>query len=367
MKSRTVLQISFFILPIIVSLAITAVLIVAVGSDPREVFEAVWQGAFRNSNAFAGVVNFWIPLVLCSMGLIITFTAGLWNIGVEGQMVMGAIFASWAARTLVLPPPVLVGVEIGLAMLGGALWAGLVGLLKTRLGVHEIFGGVALNSLANVAAIYLIAGPWQPPEGGSAQATAPFPADSLLPPVSAEFPVNLLAVVIVFIAIAAVIIALRGTRWGLELRATGKNPRSALLLGVPTTRSAVSALMVCGMLAGIGGAYRVLFTYSSLRPFVSGGIGFLGLLVVLLVAVKALWVPFVSLLFAVILAGSTRLRVALQLDQSLAGVVQGMLVLLVLLANGLRQRFMERDSRRPEAETRDYPLITRPDTEAENV
>lgn len=366
MKPRTVLQISFLILPIIASLAITAVLIVAVGSDPREVFEAVWQGAFRNSNAFAGVVNFWIPLVLCSMGLIVTFTAGLWNIGVEGQMVMGALFASWAARTLELPPPVLVGVEIVLAMLGGALWAALVGFLKTRLGVHEIFGGVALNALANVTAIYLIAGPWQPPEGGSAQATAPFPANSLLPPLTTEFPVNLLALIIVFIAIAAVVVALRGTRWGLQLRATGKNPRSALLLGVPTVRSAMTALMVCGLLAGIAGAYRVLFTYSSLRPFVSGGIGFLGLLVVLLVAVRALWVPVVSLLFAVILAGSTRLRVALQLDQSLAGVVQGMLVLLVLIANGLRQRFAERETHhpKPEPETRDYLLVTRADAEA---
>lgn len=342
MKDRPLFQVGWVILPILASLLITALLVMAVGSDPREVFEAIWQGAFRNSNAFAGVVNFWIPLALCSMGLIITFTAGLWNIGVEGQMAMGALFASWAAQYVNLPTPILIPVEIALAVLGGVLWAALVGVLKTRLGVHEIFGGVALNSLANVATIYLISGPWQPPEGGSAQSTAPFPAPSLLPPISNEFPVNLLALLLVLVAIVFVIFALRGTRWGLQLRATGKNPRSALLLGVPTTRSAMSALMVCGALAGIAGAYRVLFTYNSLRPFVSGGIGFLALLVVLLVAVRALWTPFVAFAFAVILGGTTRLRVALQLDQSLAGVLQGMLVLLVLLANGLRQRWSER-------------------------
>jgi simple sugar transport system permease protein len=224
---------------------------------------------------------------------------------------------------------------------------------------------VALNSLANVTAIYLISGPWQPPEGGSAQATAPFPTESLLPPISGEFPVNLLALILIFVAIIFVVIVLRGTRWGLQLRATGKNARSALLLGVPTMRSAMSAFMVCGALAGIAGAYRVLFTYSSLRPFVSGGIGFLGLLVVLLVAMRALWTPFVALAFAVILAGSTRLRVALQLDQSLAGVLQGMLVLLVLIASGLRQRWMER--RQPaEAEPspdRGFQPISTPDAE----
>ena len=342
MKNRLLIQIGWVVLPILASFLISAILVVAVGSDPREVFEAIWEGAFRNSNAFAGVINFWIPLVLCSMGLIITFTAGLWNIGVEGQMAMGALFASWAAQYVALPAPVLIPLEIVLAIVGGMLWGALAGVLKTRLGVHEIFGGVALNSLANVAAIYLISGPWQPPEGGSAQSTAPFPANALLPPMSSEFPVNLLALVLVFVAIAFVVVSLRGTRWGLQLRATGKNARSALLLGVPTTRSAISALMVCGALAGIAGAYRVLFTYNSLRPFVSGGIGFLALLVVLLVAVRALWAPFIALAFAVILAGSTRLRVALQLDQSLAGVLQGTLVLLVLIASGLRQRWTER-------------------------
>jgi simple sugar transport system permease protein len=86
----------------------------------------------------------------------------------------------------------------------------------------------------------------------------------------------------------------------------------------------------------------VLFTYQSLRTLVSGGIGFLALLVVLLVAVRALWTPLVALIFAIILGGSTRLKIALQLDQSLAGVLQGLIVLSVLLANGLRQRVLER-------------------------
>jgi general nucleoside transport system permease protein len=350
------LQIALTVIPIIVSLVITALLILAVQANPREVFEKVWEGAFRNGTSFAGVVNFWIPLTLASMGLIITFTAGLWNIGVEGQMMVGALFASWAAQFLPLPNPILVPIEILLAMLGGMLWALLVGVLKTRLGVHEIFGGVALNSLATVFTIYLISGPWQPEIGGSAQATEPFPVDALLPPISPEFPVSLLGIILTVTASVAVMLVLRGTRWGLQLKATGKNARSALLLGVPTERSALTALMACGALAGIAGAYRVLFTYGALRPLSSGGIGFLGLLVVLLVTMRALWTPFVAFAFAVILAGSTRLKVSLQLDQSLAGVLQGTLVLLVLLFNGLRSRLLERAS----AETQDV-LPTTPE------
>lgn len=348
MRNLSALRLGLTILPIFVSLLITAVLIMLVGADPRAVFEKTWEGAFRDFRSFSQVVNFWIPLTLVSMGLIVTFTAGLWNIGVEGQMGMGAVFATWGALTLQLPPLILVPVEILLAMLGGALWAVLVGILKTRLNVHEIFGGVALNALANIISIYLISGPWQPPEGGSVRATPQFPADALLPPMSPDFGVNLLALVIVAVVIVSVILALRGTRWGLQLKATGKNARSALLLGVPTGRSAMSAFIVCGMVAGIAGAYRVLFTYGSLRPLVSGGIGFLGLLVVLLVSIRALWVPLVTFIFAAILGGSTRLKVALQLDASLAGVLQGFLVLAVLFSNGLRERWRESN---PQPET----------------
>jgi simple sugar transport system permease protein len=335
-------RLAFAVLPITASLAVTALLIALVGSDPRAVFERVFEGAFRNSTAFAGVVNFWIPLTLCSMGLVVTFTAGLWNIGVEGQMMAGAIFASWGAQFLTLPAPLQIGAEIALAIMGGAVWASLVGFLKLRLRVHEIFGGVALNALANVWAIYLISGPWQPPEGGSAQSTRPFPADAVLPAISNAFPVSLLGLLIALLAISAVVLALRGTRWGLQLKATGRNPRSALLLGVPTAQSAMSALIVCGMLAGAAGSYRALFTYTSLRPLLTGGIGFLGLLVVLLVGVRAVWTPLVAFAFAVILGGSTRLRVALQLDQSLAGVLQSLVVLMVMIASGLRARLSAR-------------------------
>ena len=342
MKNRSAgWQVVLTILPIVVSLLITAVLVMEVGADPGAVFTKIWEGAFRDSNTVAQVINFWIPLTLASIGLIVTFTAGLWNIGVEGQITIGAVFASWAALSLSLPPALLIPVEILLAMLGGALWAALCGVLKTHLGVHEIFGGVALNFLANVVSLFLISGPWQPPEGGSVRATPPFPADALLPPFSETFPVNLLMLILVFVAVIGVIVALRGTRWGLQLKATGKNPRSALLLGVPTRRSALSAFVVCGMLAGLAGAYRVLFTYASLRPLVSGGIGFLGLLVVLLVSMRALWVPFVTFAFAAILSGSGRLKIALQLDASLAGVLQAVMVLTVMLFNGLRVRLSE--------------------------
>jgi simple sugar transport system permease protein len=251
-------------------------------------------------------------------------------------MMAGAVMSSWVALYAPIEQPelrVLAGISAG--ALGGVGWALLVGVLKTRFGVNEIFGGVALNAIINTLSIYLISGPWQPPEGGSAQATPPFPQAARLPALSPEFPVPALTLVLAVLAVVGVIVALRGTRFGLELRAAGKNPRSALLLGVPVTRVALLALVICGALAGIAGAHRTLYTYNSLRPLVSGGIGFYALLIALLVGFRAMPVPWVALALAAVVAGSTRVSVLLQLDQTLVGVFQGFLVLLMLMASGI--------------------------------
>ena len=341
---RHLIQLAFVILPIGISLLIAAALVTAVGRDPLEVVDALWKGAFKDTRKLGGVFNFWIPLTLVSIGLVVTFRAGLWNIGVEGQMMMGAIFASWGAQFIPLgegAAALLHLLLICLAALGGMFWALLVGALKIRLGVNEIFGGVALNALVNVISIYMISGPWQPRIGGSAQGTEPFPKAALLPEYAATFPVNLFMIGLTLAAFVLVLVMLNGTRWGLNLKAVGVNMRSALLLGVATERTSMSAFLVCGALAGIAGSYRVLFTFDNLRPLASGGIGFLGLLVVLLLSMRLLWAPLVTFAFAAILTGSTRLQIApsLKLDSSLAGVLQGTLVLLVILFQGARDVF----------------------------
>ncbi|MFZ4813904.1 MAG: ABC transporter permease [Phototrophicaceae bacterium] len=327
-------------LALIAAAALTAGLILFTGRNPVEVFQTIWEGAFRDSTRVAGVVNFFIPLALTSLGLVVTFRAGLWNIGVEGQMMAGAVCASGVALFFDAPGFVRVPAALIAAALGGMAWAWLVGVLKIYLGVHEIFGGVALNAIINVFTNYLVGTLWSPP-GGNALDTGPFDDVARLTVFESarfDFPTNLPMLGITILAAVAVTIALQGTRWGLQLKATGKNPRSALLLGVPTERVSLSAFMVCGALAGLAGAYRVLFTFGTLRPLVSSGIGFLGILVVLLVSQQAVWVILVAFAFAALLSGSTRLRVTMQLDASLAQVLQGVLVLLVLLSDGLRAR-----------------------------
>ncbi len=339
------LQVVFMLLAIVVSLLLSAMLTLFIGRNPLVVFQQVWEGAFSNITRVAGVFNFWIPLTLASLGLIVTFRAGLWNIGVEGQIMFGAVFASGVAIFLPVPSFIRVPIEIIAAVFGGMLWALLVGVLKTHFGVHEIFGGVALNAIANAITNYLVAYLWSSP-GGNARDIGPFDQAARLQIFSNAFPTNLTMIVITLTTVAITVVILRGTRWGLELKASGKNPRSALLLSVPIKRTSLSAFAFCGALAGLVGSYRVMFTYGTLRSLASGGIGFLGILVVLLSSIQALWVPFVSFTFAAMMFGSTHLRLLMGLDTSLTKTLQGILVLLAILSRGVLARTITRRIKR---------------------
>lgn len=318
------------IVPILAALIVTAALLVLFGAEPGVAFQAMFQGAFGDLSKSLSVLAFWVPLLLSATGLLVTFTAGLWNIGVEGQIIMGAIAASWVALRLNAPSPLLITLEILAAMAGGALWAGLSAVLKTRGKVHEIFSGLALNNLAIILTNYLISGPWQPPEGGTFRGTQPF-QDAALLPLFASSRFSPLSLLLALIAFSMVLVALRGTFWGLKLKALGKNLRSAYLLGVSSEREMILAMMFCGALAGLGGAIRVLSWFDSLRQSISGGIGFLALLVVMLATYQIYWVPLIAFFFSAVLNGSISLQLRTQLHSSLGGILTGLMVLFVLL------------------------------------
>ncbi|MGH2535964.1 MAG: ABC transporter permease [Candidatus Promineifilaceae bacterium] len=327
--------------PILGALAFTSALLLLFETSPAVAFRAMLAGAFGDRSETLSVLAFFVPLLLSAAGLLVTFRAGLWNIGVEGQIILGAIGASWVALSIQAPAPLQVGLELLVAMAAGAAWAGLSALLKTRGRVHEIFSGLALNNLAVILTNYLIANPWQPPEGGSFRGTEPFQPAALLPQLGDSLlsPPSLLLALLAFSLVA---VLLGGTYWGLRLKALGLNPRSAFLLGVHGERETVRAMLLCGALAGLGGAVRVLSWFDSLRQSISGGIGFLALLVVLLAGYRLLWLPLVAFFFSAVLNGSIALQLRTQLHSSLGGILTGVLVLFVLLFRSPRALFGRR-------------------------
>ncbi len=326
---------------IIAALLFTTIILIASGAPPFKAYTEIINGALGSAQSIANVLKSWIPLMLVTAGLLVTFAAGLWNIGVEGQIIVGAIFSTGALRMLQdtsLPPVLIMTLGVLAGMLGGALWASMAGALKTFGGVNEIFGGLGLNFVATALAIWLIFGPWKRPGVGSMSGTEPFDSKLWLP----QVPGFSLSPVGLVLAVAAAIIIyflLQGTYFGLRLKAVGKNIHAAFLLGIPTWQYSLLAFALCGLFAGTAGAIQVMSVYHNLIPAISSGYGYLGLMVAMLVNYQALLAVPVALFFAALNIGSIRLPISLQLDSSLAGVLQGTLVLFVMLVAGARQKW----------------------------
>jgi general nucleoside transport system permease protein len=321
--------------PFVVALAFAALLVALVGENPVEAFRLILKGSLGSPDKISDTVMVWVPLTLAAAGLVVTFAAGLWNIGVEGQIVLGAIGASLVAREVSAPTYVLVPLTLITGVAFGALWALLAGILKTKGKVNEIFGGLGLDFVATGLTLYLIIGPWARTGIASTSGTEPFPREAWLPAVgTTRF--SPLAVILTVLALLGVWLLLRGTRYGLRLKAVGRNIRSSHLLGIPTNRYMLGAFAICGGLAGLAGAIQATGFHHKLVPSVSGGYGFLGILVVLLAGFHAARIAPISAFFAIVAVGSITLTLQLDVDSSLGSVLVGILVLFALIATGLR-------------------------------
>lgn len=330
------------IVSVLLAFAVTLVLLLLVGAPPLEALQLLWEGSFGTTTKLADTLMAWVPLVLAAAGLLVTFQAGLWNIGVEGQIIIGAIGAAWVAREMSGPSWLVILAALVAGTVFGVAWALIPGWLRTRFDVHEIFSGVALFFVAGGLAIYLIIGPWSREGIASTSGTDLFPRESWLPTIG-SLRLSWLAVLLALAAVAVVYILLRGTRYGLRLKAVGNNASSAFLMGIPTNRYMLSAFAACGALAGVAGTVQAIGFHHKLVPAISGAYGFLGILVVLLAGFRALWIAPIALFFAAIQVGSTQLSLRLDIDSSLAGVIQGVLVLFILLAGGWQARRLRLD------------------------
>jgi simple sugar transport system permease protein len=343
-KNSRWINIGFQAAALVLALLFTTLILIAAGAPPLEAYKNILTGAFSSFKKFSDVLVSWVPLLLVSAGLLVTFATGLWNIGVEGQITLGAIATTWVLRELQdssLAPSLIIFLSMLAGLLGGALWAMLAGALKTFGGVNEIFGGLGLNFVATALTIYLIFGPWKRPGVASMSGTEPFDEALHL----YLFPGLRLSPWALVIAIAAIVIIyflLQGTYFGLRLKAVGKNFRAAYLLGIPTWQYMMLSFLICGALAGVAGAMQVTAVYYRLIPSISSGYGYLGLMVAMLVNYQAIWAAPIALFFSALNIGSIQLPIVLKLDSSLAGVLQGMLVLFVLIVEGVRQRLSQR-------------------------
>lgn len=324
---------------IVLSLLFSAVLIVLVGGSPIEVLTNMASGAFGTPDQFARVLMTVAPLVLCACGLMFTFTAGLYNLGIEGQISFGAIVSMIPIRLFqdVLPPPIVIVLAILAGALGGMLWGLLAGVLNVYGRINEIFAGLGLNFVADGLAIYLIFGPWKRPGVASMSGTELI-KDALWLPTFGRTEASPISLLIALAVLGLTIVVMRGTYFGLQLKAVGQNLRSAYILGIPSVRQLLSAFAICGAFAGLAGALQVLAVFHRLLPTISSNLGYLALLIAMLIGSNAWLILPIGFFFSALNIGSLQLPLSLNLESSLSGVIQGTLVLFALLGRGLSDR-----------------------------
>jgi len=319
-------------------LCLTVLILLTAGAPPLKALQYIFMGSLGSWVKVSQVLRAWIPLTLCACGLVFSFRIGLWNIGVEGQVVAGAIAATAILRMGAnsgTPGTILVIAFLG-GMTGGSLWAILTGFLKTKAGVNEIFAGLGLNFVALGITLWLIFGPWKRPGVASMSGTQPFDPSIWLPTLSSLrlSPVGLILAVAAILGTAWM---LGRTRLGLALKGIGKNSRAAYLHGLKPDRYMLYAMGLAGCCAGLAGTFQVTGVYHRLIPSISSNYGYLALLVAMLANYRVWGIPAIAFFFASLNVGSIQLPMMLQLDSSLSGVIQGALVLSILFIHAWRK------------------------------
>lgn len=324
---------------LLVAFLLMTLIIAALGHSPMEAYRAAFRDSLGSIGGFGQTLNRMTPLLLASLTFTIGKHAGLHNIGMDGQIYVGAIFATGVGLGLgatgmgsgwLLPALLLAG------GLGGALWAGVAGALRVRFGVNEIFATVMLNFIALYLVEFLATGPWNDPTAGEA-ITLPIPYSLTLPLLIRQGGAH--AGVLLACAMAALLWWwLYRTVPGYELRAAGANPRAARAGGIALGAVQLAALVLGGALAGIGGAVEVTGVHHRLLLGLSPGYGMMSILIAVLGRFHPLALIPANFALAILIAGSDSLQRTVGLPATAVFMLQALIVLLVLGIEAVRAR-----------------------------
>ena len=298
---------------IAVALFISAIILAVVGGDPVRAYLHIFEASFGSIGVLSDTLVKATPLILTGLACALAFRMRLWNIGAEGQFLLGAWGASAVVLFPILPagsPAIVVIPAMMLAgFLCGALWGLVPGVLRARFGVNEIITTLMLNYIALFWNQYWVFGPWS--ERGF-QLTAQFPKEAWLPrltdlaeavPLFSGLTVHL-GLVFGLVAAAVVWFILARSRWGYEIRLIGDSPRAARYAGVDIGRSIILIFFISGGLAGLAGMSEVSGVVHRLQDRISPGYGFTAIIIAYLAKFDPLRVVIAAVLFgALILAG----------------------------------------------------------------
>jgi simple sugar transport system permease protein len=316
-------------LALLMALAISAAVIALAGANPWVALRALAEGAFGSADGWSEVGVRSCPLLLAGLAVAIAFRAGIWNIGAEGQLLIGAVAVAWlGTRITALPGIVAIPLVLAAAALGGAAWAAIAGLLKTARHVDEVISTIMLNFIALGLVGYLVHGPLM-------EAAATYPqtdavaAAVRLPRFVTGYRVHA-GLLIALAAAAFAYVLLFRTVLGFEMRAAGLNPVAARLAGLRITRALLGALTISGALAGLAGGIEVSAITFRLYDQFSPGYGFTAIAVALLGRLHPVGVILAAFFFGALDVGSMAMQRSAGVSSVLVSVMQATVIFSLL-------------------------------------
>jgi simple sugar transport system permease protein len=332
------------------ALLVGAIMLLFLKVNPIEAYKALWVGAFGSSNAFAETLVKATPLLLVGIGICISFRGDVINIGGEGQMIIGAILATWVGLTFTsLPGWLVITLAMMAGFIGGAVWGGIPGFLKAYFRVNEILSTVMMNAIAVQLMNFLLRGPLIDPSQAQLASKIPQTArllDIFRLPRFAPTRLHLGALIAVVLAILVYILLWR-TTLGYRIRAVGQNPHASRYAGIKVPRYIVMALLLSGAFAGLAGAIQVygvnyrMITDGSSSGF-TGSAGFNGIVAALFGQLHPIWAIPASVLFGALLVGANSMQRMMQVPSAFVTALNGLVVVFVVSSEIWRRKRQRR-------------------------
>jgi ABC-type uncharacterized transport system permease subunit len=309
-------------------------------------YGALLSGAVGSGGALSETIVDATPLMLAGLGIALGFRAGLFNIGAEGQVILGGLVAGFVGFSI-HGLPVFIHLPLALlaGFLGGALWGFVPGILKATTGAHEVITTIMLNYVAINLSLYLLASSTFRRPGRIDPISKIVEVPSRLPHLAGQGLRLHAGIIVALLAAGAVAWLLSRSTLGFELRASGANPAAALTAGIDIKRATVMAMVLSGSLAGLAGAVQVLGLQFSLAPGFSGGIGFDAITVALLGRASPFGVVLAALLFGALRAGGLQMQAATSTPIDIVTVIQSLIVIFVAAPALVRSIFRMKGAR----------------------
>ncbi len=326
---------------LLAALAIGGVIVALMGKSPVTAFRVFLAEPLTDPWALQEVLLKATPLLLIAIGLLFCFRASRWNIGAEGQFLLGgicgggvAILAHGMTGFWILPAMLIAGA------LGGLAYAFVPAILRTRFGISEILTSLMLVYVADLLLDYLVRGPWRDPKGFNFPQSVSFSDSAVLQPLFEGGRLHA-GLVLALIAAFVAFILFRRTLFGFAVSASGEAPRAANFAGFNESRITILVFLISGALAGLAGVIEVSGQVGQLRPGFGQGLGFTAIIVAFLGRLTPLGATLSAVVIAVLLIGAESAQISLKLPFDLTRFFMGLLLLCVLLGESLNRYRLE--------------------------